>query len=600
MKILFYSSLIDTGGILSSMINVSGLSKAYSGRELFSDISFSLGKNEVLGLVGRNGCGKSTMTKIILDLEEADDGVVTFPRGYTAGHLDQHIEFTKKTLVDEACTALPPERKLETYLAEKTLFGLGFTAKDLQKDPYVFSGGYQLRINLAKCLLSEPNLLILDEPTNYLDILSINWMKTVIKKYKGEVIIITHDKGFMNSVVTHTGGIHRGSFKKIKGTTDKYYEQLILEEEIFEKTRVNQVKKKQELEKFIDRFGAKASKAAQAQSKMKQLNKMEVLDKLDGEQNLGFRFSHSSTPAKTLMKAENLNFGFDEPLIKNLSFDIKNGDRIGVIGKNGKGKTTLLNLLYGMFDFPAGSKVTIHPDCEINYYQQTNRKNLDPNLTIHEEISAENPKLSLTQSRQICGAMMFPGDDAKKKIKVLSGGEQSRVLLGKVIATSCNVLFLDEPTNHLDLESIESLIQEVDKFAGPVVFVTHSEEFLKRVATKLIYFKNDETIFFDDDYREFLTKVGWDDVPIRKKAEKIINHTSNAKRLRPLERDIEKIEGRITTLEDKIKTAQASVTGDWKQDEQAYAKIKRHQTKMDEYFADLEKKSIELEALKHS
>lgn len=582
------------------MLNVSGLSKAYSGRELFSDISFTMSKNEVLGLVGRNGCGKSTMTKIILGIEDADEGAVTFPRGYVTGHLDQHINFTKKTLLDEACTALPEDRILETYLAEKALFGLGFTSEDLEKDPYVFSGGYQLRVNLAKCLLSEPNLLVLDEPTNYLDILSINWMKTVIKKYKGEVIIITHDKEFMNTVVTHTGGIHRGSFKKIKGSTDKYYEQLILEEEIFEKTRVNQVKKKQELEKFIDRFGAKASKAAQAQSKMKQLNKMEVLDKLDGEQNLGFKFSHSPTPAKTLMKAENLNFGFDEPLIKDLSFEVKNGDRIGIIGKNGKGKTTLLNLLYGMFDLEKGSKVTTHPDCDINYYQQTNRKNLDPELTIHEEISSENPTLSLTQSRQICGAMMFPGDDAKKKIKVLSGGEQSRVLLGKVIATSCNMLFLDEPTNHLDLESIESLIQEVAKFPGPVVFVTHSEEFLKRVATKLVYFKNNETTFFDDDYPEFLKKVGWEDGPMKKKVDKVVSHANNAKRMRPLERDIEKLEGRINNLESKIKDANDNLSGDWKADEEAYATIKRHQSKMEEYFTALEKKSNELEALKSS
>ncbi|MGH1467404.1 MAG: ATP-binding cassette domain-containing protein [Bdellovibrionales bacterium] len=582
------------------MINVSGLSKAYSGRELFSDISFTLGKNEVLGLVGRNGCGKSTMTKIILKLEDADEGTVTSPRGYVVGHLDQHIKFTEKTLVEEACTALPPERSLETYLAEKALFGLGFTQEDLQKDPYVFSGGYQLRINLAKCLLSEPNLLILDEPTNYLDILSINWMKSVIKKYKGEVIIITHDKEFMNSVVTHTGGIHRGNFKKIKGNTDKYYEQLLLEEEIFEKTRLNQVKKKQELEKFVERFGAKASKAAQAQSKMKQINKMEILDKLDGEENLGFRFTHSKTPAKILMRVENLNFGFDEPLIKDLNFEIKNGDRIGIIGKNGKGKTTLLNLLYGEFGIPEGSKLTTHPDCDINYYQQTNRKNLDPNLTIHEEISAENPRLSLTQSHQICGAMMFPGDDAKKKIKVLSGGEQSRVLLGKVIATSCNVLFLDEPTNHLDLESIESLIQEVSKFPGPVVFVTHSEEFLKRVATKLIYFKEGKTVFFDDDYKEFLDKVGWDDGPVKKKEAKAIKHVSNAKRLRPLERDIEKLEGRISNLEAKIKENNDSLTGDWKQDETAYANIKKHQAKMEEYFSSLERKSAELETLKNS
>jgi ATP-binding cassette subfamily F protein 3 len=578
------------------MLNVSNLSKAYAGRSLFSELSLTLSKNEVLGLVGRNGCGKSTLTKIILGLEDADEGNVTLPRGYRPGHLDQHIEFTEKTLLDEACKGLPEHRKLETYLAEKTLFGLGFTEEDLIKDPYIFSGGYQLRINLAKCLLSEPDLLILDEPTNYLDILSINWMKGVIKKYKGEVILITHDKEFMDSVITHTGGIHRGNFKKIKGTTDKYYTQLAQEEEIFEKTRVNQERKKQEMEKFVERFRAKASKATQAQSKLKQLEKMEILDKLDDEKSLGFKFNYSPMPAKVLLRAKDLNFGFSEPLIKNLSFDVKSTDRIGIIGKNGKGKTTLLNLVSGAYEMPEGSEITMHPECKMNYYQQTNRKNLDPNLTIAEEIAAENPKLSITQSRQICGAMMFPGDDAKKKIKVLSGGEQSRVLLGKVIATSCNLLLLDEPTNHLD---IESLISETSRFPGPVVFVTHNEDFLNRVATKLIYFKDGETVFFDGSYQDFLKKVGWGEgLQTSSKPEKAVKHVSMSKKIRPLERDIERLEERISKLEAKIEESQASLNGEWENDEELYKKIKAHQNKIETYFKDLERKSNELEELK--
>jgi len=581
------------------VLNVSSLAKSFAGRQLFSDVSLTMTKNEVLGLVGRNGCGKSTLTKIVLGLEVADEGTVTLPRGYRAGHLDQHISFTEKTLLDEACKGLPESRKLETYLAEKILFGLGFTDEDMVKDPYVFSGGYQLRVNLAKCLLSEPDLLILDEPTNYLDILSINWMKGVIKKYKGEVILITHDKEFMDSVITHTGGIHRGNFKKIKGNTNKYYTQLEQEEEIFEKTRVNQERKKQELEKFVERFGAKASKAAQAQSKLKQLQKMDILEKLDDEKSLGFKFSFSSIPAKILLRATNLNFGFDEPLIKDLSFDVGIKDRIGIIGKNGKGKTTLLNLISGHHKLPEDSELNFHPEVKTNYYQQTNRKNLDPNLTIAEEIAAENPNLSITQSRQICGAMMFPGDDAGKKIKVLSGGEQSRVLLGKVIAKSCNLLLLDEPTNHLDIESIEALITQTKKFEGPVVFVTHNEDFLNRVATKLIYFKDGKTVFFDGKYKEFLKKVGWsEDESSSSKNDKVIKHVSASKKIRPLERDIERLEERIEKLEAKVLKAQSGLNGDWKNDEDLYAKIKNHQKKIDGYFKDLERKSTELEKLK--
>lgn len=583
------------------MINVSGLAKSFAGRLLFEDLSFTLSKNEVLGLVGRNGCGKSTLTKIILGIEDADEGNVSLPRGYRLGHLDQHIHFTEKTLLEETCKALPEGRELETYLAEKNLSGLGFNEKDFTKDPRTFSGGFQLRINLAKCLLREPDLLILDEPTNYLDILSIQWMKGVIKNYPGEVILITHDRSFMDSVVTHIAGIHRQSFKKIKGQTQKYYEQIAQEEEIHEKTRKNQVRKKQELEKFVEKFRAKASKASQAQSKMKILDKMEISNKLDDEAHLGFRFNYSQSPAKSFLKIDNLTFGFkpEDTLIKNLSFEVKKGDRIGIIGKNGRGKTSLLNLLYGSLELPHGTDYSQHPDTKINYYQQTNRKNLNPTLSVADEISLENPNLTLTQSRQICGAMMFPGDDANKKIKVLSGGEQSRVLLGKVIATSCNVLFLDEPTNHLDMESIAVLIDEVKSFPGPVVFVTHDEDFLKKTANKLVYFKNGQTEFFESGYKDFIKKIGWEEKQsTEKKPAKKQKFNTPLKKLRPLERDIEKLEEKIQNLEGKIKDNNSFLSGDWEKDQEVYAKISEDQKKVDRFYLDLENKMTQLEKLK--
>ena len=258
------------------MIQVSGLTKSFGARVLFEDVSFSISKGEIIGLVGRNGCGKSTLFKIIRGGENADEGNINIPKGYRIGFLDQHIQFSKPTVLEECCTALPAQQSLDHYKAEAYLFGLGFSKEDMDRNPSEFSGGYQLRMNLVKALLQEPDLLMLDEPTNYLDILSLQWMRNFLKSFQGEVLLITHDRGFMDSVVTHNMGIHRKKLRKMAGTTEKYYEQVMMDEEIYEKTRVNQEKKIKEMQQFVDRFRAKNTKAKQAQSKLKQIQKREI------------------------------------------------------------------------------------------------------------------------------------------------------------------------------------------------------------------------------------------------------------------------------------------------------------------------------------
>ena len=263
------------------MIQINNLSKQFAGQVLFEDLNFNLHSGERVGLVGRNGSGKSTLFKIILGQLSSDTGEVVIPKNYRISHLEQHIKFSKETVLEECIQYLPAEFQYEYFRAEKILSGLGFTPEDFHKNPKDFSGGYQIRINLCKALLVDPNLLLLDEPTNYLDIISLRWLKNFLNKFPGEVIIITHDRSFMDSVTNHTMGIYRYSLKKIKGSTHKYYEQLKIDEEIYEKTRLNQERKVADLEGFIERFGAKASKAKQAQSKMKQLEKIDVLDKLD-------------------------------------------------------------------------------------------------------------------------------------------------------------------------------------------------------------------------------------------------------------------------------------------------------------------------------
>lgn len=492
------------------MIQVFNLAKSFSGRKLFEEVSFSVSPRERIGFVGRNGAGKSTIMKIIMGQETPDQGEVVVPKSYRIGYLDQHIHFTMPTLLEECCQALPEENQYDYYKAEIILEGLGFSVEDLQKDPNSFSGGFQLRINLTKVLLQEPNMLLLDEPTNYLDILSLRWLESFLSKFPGEVILITHDREFMDTVVTHVMGISRLLIRKVKGDTKQYYEQILLEEEIHEKTRAKQIKKVEQLQSFVDRFGAKASKATQAQSKLKQIKKMSILGSLSEEMSLGFRFNYEKTLAKNMLTVEDLSFGFpgQELLFSNLHFTLAQGECLAIIGKNGKGKTTLLNVLADYLQ-PITGSITFHPTTKLGFYEQTNRKKLGLGNDIVEEISSANPLLSFTAVRAICGAMMFPGDDAKKKIKVLSGGEQSRVLLGKVLAQTSNFLMLDEPSNHLDMESIEAITEEINQFEGPRIIVTHNEDMLRNLATKLIVFREDSAQLFNGTYDEFLESIGW-------------------------------------------------------------------------------------------
>jgi ATP-binding cassette subfamily F protein 3 len=495
------------------MIQLNNISKHFGVQVLFDDLNLLIGKGERIGFVGRNGSGKSTLFKIILGEMTADSGELNIPNGYKIGALDQHIHFTKPTVLEECVQVLSEDEQYDWWKAERILFGLGFSEEDLDKDPNSFSGGYQVRINLTKALVQNPNLLLLDEPTNYLDIVSLRWLRGFLRSFKGEVLIITHDREFMDSVATHTIGLTRKRLRKYKGDTAKFYEQVSVSDEIYEQTRLNQEKKKKELQGFVDRFGAKASKAAQAQSRAKQIEKMNTLEKLGDESTLGFKFHYKECPGKVILEADDLSFSYSgkacEDLFSNLSLNIGRHDRIGIIGKNGKGKSTLLNVLAGELKAREG-KISSHPSISMGHFGQTNIERLHSDNTIQAEITESNPELSFAQVRKICGTMMFESDLANKKISVLSGGEKSRVMLGKILAHKSNLLLLDEPTNHLDMESIETLTSEIVNFKGAVVVVTHSELMLRAVATKLVIFHKGRAEFFDGTYDEFLEKIGWE------------------------------------------------------------------------------------------
>ncbi len=545
------------------MIELSNVSKSFGKQTLFNEVTFRLNSGDKIGLVGRNGSGKSTLFKLILDEEHPDAGEILKPKNYRIGALKQHLVFTEKTITDEAALALSEEHKYDIYKVEKILFGLGFSQEDLLKDPLSFSGGYQIRINLAKLLLTEPNLLLLDEPTNYLDIVSLRWLKVFLKNFDGEVIIITHDRDFMDAVTTHTMGLVRKNLKVVKGDTHKFYEKLKEEDEHHEKQKASQDKKVKQLEEFIAKNKARASTANLAQSKVKQLEKMDILEDLNFDSTLKFDFNYKDTPAKVLLDVKDLSFGYtkDNILFKDISFTLQKGETLGIIGKNGKGKSTLLNTIAG--ELKALHGVTeMHTSVTFGHFGQTNISHLNPDNTIMDEIYLSNNKLAEGTVRSICGGMMFSGDDAKKKVTLLSGGEKSRVMLGKILAKEVNLLFLDEPTNHLDMSSIEALTEAIKNFDGSCIIVTHSEELLRAVCDRLIIFSNGSADYFDGTYDEFLEKIGWedeDDAP-KKKAKPKVNK-KESKRLRallvqekskitsPIKKEIDSLEKKIIEIE---------------------------------------------------
>ncbi len=551
------------------MISVNTLSKSYGSRVLFDGLSFNVGENEKIGLVGRNGHGKTTLLKMIMGQEEYDAGEIQIPREYKIGYLEQHINFKYQTVIEEVSASMPKSEQDTKWKAEKILAGLGFSQDDFFRNPLEFSGGYKIRMNLAKILLSDSDMLLLDEPNNYLDIVAMRWLVKFLKSWKGEIILITHDRYFMDQVITHTVAIHRNKAKKIEGNTSKLYEQIAKEEEIYEKTRLNMEKKRKKTELFIRRFRAKARLAGMVQSRIKCLEKQENMEGLTEIETLDFSFTDAQFEANKMMGVYSLKFGYDRNkiLIDNLDLEILKNERICVIGKNGKGKSTLLKLLSGRIK-PLEGNIKPHPELKIAYFVQSDAADLNPSQTIYEAILSSSADCLPQRARNISGGMMFAGDDAMKKISILSGGEKSRVLLGKILVKPAHLLLLDEPTNHLDLESTEALIDAIDDFKGSVIVVTHNEELLHAVAKKLIIFDRDKASFFNGTYSEFLEMRGWEDESseikeksanikktytkedVKKIRAAIIQEKSKA--LKPLETKIKRLEEEILKKEHSI------------------------------------------------
>ena len=597
------------------MISVENISKRYGDQVLFDSASFRINPRERIGLVGRNGHGKTTLFRLIAGEERPDTGTINVPRDYRIGYLEQQIGFTESTVREEGALALPDEERDNIWKVEKILFGLGFADGDMRCHPAELSGGFQVRMNLAKVLLSEPDLLLLDEPNNFLDITSIRWLIRFLVAWKGEMMLITHDRNFMDSVVTHTMGIHRMKLRRIEGNTGKLYEQIAQEEEIYEKTRINDELRRRQIEQFVNRFRAKARLANLVQSRIKMLNKMEKREKLESLKELDFSFVSKPFHGKYVMQLHEATFSYEEsnPLIDKLSINVGARDRICVIGKNGKGKTTLLKLMAGVLS-PLSGSIESSQNAVQGYYEQSNVKTLVNTRTVVEEILNAHPDVDRQRAWDISGVMMFEGEHAQKRIEVLSGGEKSRVLLGRLLVTPVNLLVLDEPTNHLDMESCDALLAALDNFEGAVVMVTHNEMFLNALAERLIVFQDNGVSVYEGSYERFLERVGWHNEgavmemtplaersaegkrmskkELRRKRSEIINERSRI--LNPLESRIAEIEDSIGSSEEELSDLNAAmIEASQVQDGARIAQLSRsiHQcrTRIDSLFDELEK-----------
>lgn len=599
------------------MLNIDNISKGFGGQQLFDETGFQINPGERIGLVGRNGHGKTTLLNMITGLDHPDDGEIVIPSGYRLGVLEQHLNFKKRSVIEEAMLGLPDTERDHYWKAEKILAGLGFADVDFKKDPLQFSGGFQVRLNLAKVLVSEPDLLILDEPTNYLDITSIRWISHFLLSWPREVLLVTHDRGFMDRVVTHVAGIHRCKVKKIEGDTSKYYFQIAQDEEVWEKTRVNEEKKRKEVEQFITRFRAKARLANMVQSRIKALEKTTPKEKLQQLKQLDFKFNEVAFAGKQTLIAQDLTFSWedDKKLIENFSLTVYPGDRVAVIGKNGKGKTTLLKLLSRNIEPQSGS-IRLNPGVELGYFEQTNIKTLNDTFTVEDELISTSENVDRQMARNICGAMMFEKDSALKKIQVLSGGEKSRVMLGKLLMTPLNLLLLDEPSNHLDMETCDAFVEALSHFSGAVVLVTHNEMFLHALANRLVVFTRDGIQTFEGTYQEFLDKQGWEEEPrlvekkekpvtlnkkeLRKRKSDII--TQKSKQTQPLKKEIAGIEDTIENNDDLIadtneKLLEAAQNQDGKRIQELSKHLAELEKENDTLFDRLEELTVEFEKI---
>jgi len=595
------------------MINIHNLSISFQGDYLFESITFQMQAGDRVGLVGRNGAGKSTLLKIIAGEQEYDEGQIATDKDLAIGFLKQDIEFEKgRTVLEESYEAFTKikaiERRLEeinTQLAERTdyeseayhqlmvdlneqqhqyeihggynyqgeteriLQGLGFQREDFEKATDTFSGGWRMRIELAKLLLQNNDVLLLDEPTNHLDIESILWLEDFLRNFPGAIMIVSHDKMFLDNVTNRTIEISLG---KIYDFEKPYTEYLVLREEMREQqlaTHKNQQREIEQTEKLIDRFRAKASKATMAQSLIKKLDRMDRVE-LDEDDNavLSLRFPISVNPGKVVIEAENVskNYG-DNQVLTNVDLMVERNAKIAFVGQNGQGKSTLAKIIVG--EIPHDGKLTLGHNVQIGYFAQNQADYLDGEKTVLDTMIDAANMSNRSRVRDILGSFLFRGDEVEKFVRVLSGGERNRLALAKLMLQPFNVLVMDEPTNHLDIQSKNVLKEALDSFEGTLLLVSHDRDFLQGLTTKVYEFKDHQIKEYLGDINYFLEqrnlqnlreaekrtvvaqkpkekRSAGDEYELQKKIKSLKNRISNTESaIAKLERAIEKIDAEL-------------------------------------------------------
>ncbi len=531
------------------MIDLSNISLQFNGKYLFKDVNYRISSGDKISLVGANGTGKSSLLKIIAGYLQPESGDVLKQKNIAIGYLPQdNIIHSGKSLLDEAFSALDDIVSLQTkeeYLTyqlnmpnlsdedkmdiahqlgevhhmlegldsfsaeskvKKILLGLGFNEEDFERQTDEFSGGWQMRIALAKILISQNDILLLDEPTNHLDLDSLQWLINFLKAYKGGLLVVSHDKNFINLVTNKTLEIFLGRFFSFKGDYDSY---LRFKEERDWQTiqqYEQQQKKLKETQQFIERFRYKATKAKQVQSRIKQLEKLELIELPEDKSEIEIKFPEPPQSGRTPIKLVSVfkSYG-DKKVFEGIDFEIEKGEKVAFVGPNGAGKSTLAKIIAGVVDINSGERILGH-NTLISYYAQDVADQLDSELDILETVYGINEQKTVGQLRSLLGSFLFTGDDVFKKVGVLSGGEKSRVALCKILLTKSNFIILDEPTNHLDYSSKLILQKALMDFSGTLILVSHDVDFLRPLVSKVVDIRNGKIKIYLDGIDYYLSK----------------------------------------------------------------------------------------------
>jgi ATP-binding cassette subfamily F protein 3 len=525
------------------MIQIEGIAKAYGGQTLFRDLSWRIAPGERIGLVGANGAGKTTICRILAGLEEPDEGRVSCPRGVSVGYLPQEVTSggggsvlaealggfadvwdleREMEQVAAALASLPGAAltvrygdlqhrfealggyRLETE-AKAILSGLGFRADEVGRPLGEFSGGWRMRAALARLLLRRPSLLLLDEPTNHLDLASLAWLESFLSDYEGTVVVVSHDRYFLNRLVSSIADLGPAGLALYAGDYDDYLVEREARRELREAQARNQAKRVAEIERFIERFRYQATKARQVQSRIKMLARMERVEREGIGRRIHFSFPEPPRTGRRVAALRGVHKAYgDNVVYAGIDFEVERGDRVALVGENGAGKSTLLRMLAGVLAFEEGERA-LGTHVAVHYYAQHQVDALDPSNTVLDELAAAAPALAQSRLRAILGAFLFSGDSVEKKVAVLSGGEKARLALAKMLVRPAALLCMDEPTNHLDLASREVLEAALAGFPGTIVFISHDRYFINRIATRIVEIAHGELISYLGNYDDYLT-----------------------------------------------------------------------------------------------